>query len=235
MHRFTLAVLLVPIAAAATALPVRVDRERVRLEKQWGIVEDPDGDCTFRADLGRLTIGIPGTPHALSADIGKTNGPRLLREVDGDFHAQVKVAGAFPVDPRCLMPGRWAFFGAGLLVWQDDKNYVRFERARMHLVPSGRWRCYPSFAMHSGGRLVREWQNQDGMLDEAKCAWLRLVRRGTTITASYRQDGDGWKELPPLQIDFGAKVRVGVDAVQNTPAGFEAIFETLRVGPADVP
>ncbi len=125
MHRFTFAVLLLPIAAAATALPVRVDAERARLEKECGTVEDPDGDCTFRADLGRLSIVIPGTPHALSAEIGKMNGPRVLREIDGDFRVQVKVAGALPADPRCEMPGRWAFYGAGLLVLQDEKNYVR--------------------------------------------------------------------------------------------------------------
>ncbi len=232
MHRFTLAVLLLPIAAAAMALPVRVDRERVKLEKEWGTVEDPDGDCTFRADLGRLSIVIPGTPHALSAEISKMNAPRLLREVDGDFHAQVKVAGAFPADPRCLIPGQWAFYGAGLVVWQDDKNYVILKRARMRILPSEQWRCFPSFQLRSGGTVARHWRNQDGTLDETKPAWLRLARRGTTVTASYMQAGDGWKELPPLQIDFDAKVRVGVDAVQNTPAGYEAIFESLRIGPA---
>ena len=220
-------------AAIAIAVPLRVDRERARLEKEWGIPEDPDGDCTFRDDLGRLTIAIPGTPHALSAEIGKTNGPRVLREVDGDFCIEVKVSGALPADPHSPMPGRWAYFGAGLLVWQDNKNYVRFERARMLMQPAGQWRCWPCFELRAGAKVARTWQLTDGTLDDRKPATLRLVRRGTTLCASYSQDAGDWKDLPPLKIDFDAKVQVGVVACHSTRTGFEAVFERLRIGPAE--
>jgi hypothetical protein len=45
------------------------------------------------------------------AEIGRTNAPCLLHEMDGDFSAEVRVSGPFPGDPRCLTEGRWAFRG----------------------------------------------------------------------------------------------------------------------------
>jgi regulation of enolase protein 1 (concanavalin A-like superfamily) len=221
-------------AAVATAVTVRVDPARARFEKEWGGTEDPDQDCRFRVDPHRLMIMVPGTPHALSAEIGKVNGPRVLRAVAGDFCAEVHVEGVLPMDPHSPMPGRWAYFGAGLLVWQDDQNYVRFERSRMHIQPSGQWRCYPCFELRAGGKVTRRWQVSDGTLDDAKPAFLRLVRRGGTLTASYTQyDGD-WKELPPLEIDFGGKVRVGVAACHSTLTEFTAVFERLQISALDV-
>jgi hypothetical protein len=80
MRRAILFVLLLLTPALALAVPVRRDRERELLEKNWGTPVDPDGDCSFRAEQGRLFIKIPGKPHILAAEIGQTNGPRVLRE-----------------------------------------------------------------------------------------------------------------------------------------------------------
>jgi regulation of enolase protein 1 (concanavalin A-like superfamily) len=231
MRRLPLVVLLWLSAAAALAVPVPPDPRRAELHKRWGETVDPDGECTFRLLDDRLHLAIPGKPHVLSAELGQTNGPRVLRDVDGDFAAEVRVSGPFPGDPRCLVPGRWAFYAAGLVLWQDDKNYARLERARI-LYPNGQWRGYPNWELRAGGVVARAGGVKDGALDSEKAVCLRLVRRGATVSAAYRQDGEGWQELPLIQVDFGAKVRVGVVAQQNTASGYEAIFEGLRVGPA---
>jgi WD40 repeat protein len=48
----------------------------------WGEVVDPDGDCTFAGEDGKLTITLPGTIHDLNPDIFKDgrggNAPRVL-------------------------------------------------------------------------------------------------------------------------------------------------------------
>jgi regulation of enolase protein 1 (concanavalin A-like superfamily) len=219
-------VLLLP--GIAWTKPVPADRTRELLEKHWGMAIDPDGDCTFRPERSRLCIVVPAKAHILSAEIGKTNAPCVLREVNGDFQAEVTVSGPFPADTRCLVEGRWPYHGAGLLLWQDEKNYVRFERAHMHF-PNGQWRCYPGFELRKDGKMARSWQQTDGVLDETKPAVLRLVRKGGTVTASFSQDGKTWTELPPLQVDLDAKLRLGVHAVQNTPTAYEAILEHLTV------
>ena len=55
---------------------------------------DPDGDCTIDLKDGRLTIRVPGRPHGLDAEVDKLNSPRVLREIEGDFIADLKVDGA---------------------------------------------------------------------------------------------------------------------------------------------
>lgn len=216
--------------AAAWPIPVPVDRTRAVLEKHWGVPVDPEGDCTFRPERDRLRIVVPGKPHILSTEIGHTNAPRVVREVDGDFWAEVTVSGAFPTDPRCLTEGRWPYHAAGLLLWQDQNNYVRFERAHMR-NPNGTWRCYPAFEWRRDGMMARNWRNTDGTLDPSKPAVLRLVRKGTTLTASFRQDRNDWSALPELEVNLNAKLRVGVHAVQNTPAIYEATLERLTIRP----
>ncbi len=228
MSRLLLVAGLLLVPAWVAAKPLRPNPERELLEKHWGVAVDPERDSTFRADRDGLRIIVPGKPRVMSVEIGKTNAPRVLRELDGDFSVEVKVSGAFPTDPRCLVEGRWPYHGAGLLVWQDDRNYVRLERAHMHL-PSGLWRCYPAWEMRQDGKMVRAWQPSDGLLDEAKPAYLRIVRKAEVLTGSYSQDAKDWRELPPLQVDFGRRMRVGVEALQNTPSGMEALFEGLKI------
>jgi regulation of enolase protein 1 (concanavalin A-like superfamily) len=227
MTRLALIACLVLAPAWAAAKPLRPNPERELLEKHWGLAVDPERDSTFRADRDGLRITVPGKPRVMSVEIGKTNAPRVLREIVGDFSVEVKVSGAFPADARCLIEGRWPYHGAGLLVWQDEKNYVRLERAHMHL-PSGLWRCYPGWELRQDGKMVRGWQPSDGLLDEAKAAYFRIARSAGVLTGSYSQDGKDWRELPQLQIDFGKQVRVGVEALQNTPTGFEALFEGFK-------
>jgi regulation of enolase protein 1 (concanavalin A-like superfamily) len=226
MHRWTIAVGLLLTPILAMAVPVKKDPKQSLLEKYWGAPIDPDGDCKFRPERIRLRIVVPGKPHTMAAELGQTNAPRVLREVEGDFRVEVKVLGAFNGDARCLVAKRWAFNGAGLLLWQDAKNYIRLERARIH-YPSGQWRCYPNWEMRRDGKVARAGGVKDGTLDDPKPLFLRLSRKGNTITGAYSEDGKKWQELPAIQADFGKKVRVGVVALQNTPSSYEATFEGL--------
>ena len=89
---------------------------------------DAVGDCKLIPDANGLTIALPGKLYVLSPELDIKNSPMALTDVEGDFVAQVKVAGE-------VMPGRtpvekmpFAFHGAGLLLWKDKDNYVRLER-----------------------------------------------------------------------------------------------------------
>jgi regulation of enolase protein 1 (concanavalin A-like superfamily) len=209
-----------------------IEHQRFRVmlrDKQWGNLVDPDHDCTFRVDKEKLHIKIPPKTHILATELGTVNAPRVLRDFEGDFHAEVTVQGAIPSDPRSLVDGRWPFYGAGLLVWQDERNYIRLERARMYYVPEGIWRCYVDWELRRNGQVERWGRYGDGVLDQEIPTQFRLDRKADAFTASYSQDGKEWKQLPPMDVDFGKKLSVGVAAIQNTPAGYEATFEKLKV------
>ena len=61
---------------------------------------DPDGDCKFVVAKNALTIDAPAKDHNLTVESGVMNAPRLVRDIAGDFTAQVSVGGDFnPVGP----------------------------------------------------------------------------------------------------------------------------------------
>src|SRR4051812_29204105 len=77
-------VLVLALLAPAMAGPPPDDRYEPLEIKGWGTAINPDGDCKFSVERGRVTIAIPGKVHALSAELGRVNAPRLLQEVEGD-------------------------------------------------------------------------------------------------------------------------------------------------------
>src|SRR5262249_54354515 len=133
---------------------------------------------------------VPGKPHDLSAEIDLVNAPRVLRDVEGDFTAQVTVHG--PIRPKgaSLVESRPPFNGAGLLVWQDRDNHLRLDRAA-YLDANGRLVHYVNFELRKGGQIasqVGKWQFQLPL-------HLMLERRGATIHASVGYDGKTWVRL----------------------------------------
>jgi type 1 fimbria pilin len=82
--------LVLTIAAILASSGFSQDRPERNI-KGWGDVVDPSKDCEFKPDGNRLTIVVPGTKHDLSIETGDITAPRVLREIEGDFIAQVKV------------------------------------------------------------------------------------------------------------------------------------------------
>src|SRR6267142_1720943 len=73
----------------------------------WGMLTDPDNDCTVKGEDGKLTITIPGGTHDLNPALGGMRAPRILQDVEGDFSVQVKISGEFApgdkaADPRTV-------------------------------------------------------------------------------------------------------------------------------------
>lgn len=46
---------------------------------RWGKTVDPDGDCRITTTGARLSIHVPGTPHALVIERNQLNAPRVMR------------------------------------------------------------------------------------------------------------------------------------------------------------
>src|SRR4029079_19269947 len=93
---------------------------------------DPEKDCEYRSDGSGVTIKVPGSPHVNSAELKKVNAPRIVREVTGDFLAQVRIPDRIQPGSQPLEGFPFTFQGAGLLLWQDESNYVRLERAAIN-------------------------------------------------------------------------------------------------------
>jgi regulation of enolase protein 1 (concanavalin A-like superfamily) len=190
----------------------------------WGQPINPDGDSDIRPDGDALVIAVPPTPHDLSAELGRVNAPRVLQEVEGDFSVQVKVCGALRPGARGSVPGRLAYQAGGLLLWADNRNYLRLERAALN--DDGAVRFAAAFEVRVkgalGGARSCDLPDQD--------TYLRLERRGNQFLGSVSPDGRQWTPLEPLEADFPAKVRVGVAAVNAARRPLSVRYEGLQVG-----
>jgi regulation of enolase protein 1 (concanavalin A-like superfamily) len=208
------------------ALPLGlVDQEKFQTIKGWGTVVDPDGDCRFEAKVGKLTITIPKLPHDFTyrPDFANQNGPRILQEVNGDFSIQVRVK-AFPrPEKNTSSSGKYSFVGSGLLVWVDNKNFIRLER---------------SAEGNAGTLFVWLERFQDGNSVARKMTkivdqdtYFKVERKANKLSFAIKQGGDEqpWVEVQTQDGDLPQMLKVGVHAINTTTKVFSPQLEELKL------
>jgi regulation of enolase protein 1 (concanavalin A-like superfamily) len=212
---------------AATSI---ADEKKPQTIKGWGEVVDPDGDCTIQSEKEKVTITVPEKNHNLAPVIGQ-NAPRILQEVEGDFTVQVKVSGDFKPTDRSTLEGGRSFNGAGLLLWQDEKNFLRLERNSFRIPEQNLSVCYPPLLeLYTDGQYMNT--NPEAQLDtffKGRSTYLRLERRGGTVKASLSDDGKEWSFVKELRVDFPKKLKVGVAAISTSAEPFQVEFDELKV------
>ena len=222
------------LLAAAVCLIVVVGyltAQKTKTIHGWGTLIDPESDCTTKEEAGKLTITVPGGTHDLNMALGGMKAPRIVREVDGDFTAQVKVSGEFQPGDQPADPKTAALNAAGLLLWQDEKNYLRLERNGWWSTEDKTTACYaPLIEYYLGG----DYQGTRPKVDSAeffkgRSTWLKLERRGDKVTAFYSHDGQDWTMAEEIMVEFPRRILAGVDAVNTSKNPFTVEFEEFRV------
>jgi len=213
-------------AAAANAQPLE-NVQPLETVQGWGLVVDPVGDCKFEHEAGKFTIKVPGAYHDLWPGGGKVNAPMVLQEVQGDFSITVAVAHIDKAerDTRISgLGGTTSFHAGSLVIWQDAKNFVRFDRTQMDRGGQPITSCYLHI-FQDGARVAEE---APAVPDRP--TQLRLTRKADSLTAAYSQDGGrNWKDLTSRKIGLPAKVRAGISALNNTTRGNTVTFEGLKI------
>ncbi len=203
----------------------------------WGRFIDPDGDCRFErsADGREASLYVPGTAHALSVELPLLNAPRLLQSVRGDFSITVRVRGTESSAGRpTLRQYSSAYHGAGFLLWQDERNYVRLELASEFARGNVKPRRYVNWEYRRDGELVAS--HGQSVTDEI--SYLRLQRTGATLVAAYGPDGEQWTTGKPLETMLDNEISLGLTAVNTATKPLEAVFDEFSVihgdpGPVD--
>ena len=206
---------------------------QARIVPGWGDVVDPAGDCQFVATGGRLAITVPGTltAHDLDprSDFNNLFGPRVLREVEGDFQLQVKVRPyALPNANTTTSTGkeRASYISAGLLVWLGDKTFVKCQRAAngergeawVHL------QAYQDAKLHKVTLVPGNARN----VNKDQATYLRVERNADQLTFSTSVDAKKWALIGIVgDLELPRKLRVGVGIVNATTKDFSPEFEEL--------
>ena len=219
-----LAAVLVMTTAAAAAPGPKPESEADRFARLFGTAVDPDKDCTFKLDGAKLTITVPDTPHGWIRPT--RNAPRVVRAARGDFVARVKVTSRMHPEGISGI--------AGLVVYQDDRNFA--EWAVMRRAAAGAGRLVATFLRDGQPRAfatrgVTEWT--DAADAEAGRVWFRLTRAGSSLAYEVSSDGGAtWRHLGLNEGAAAARdVKVGVFASNPGSTPFTATFEDFTVGP----
>ncbi len=194
--------------------------------KGLGDIIDPDKDCRVSVSNGTVTMTIPGKHHDLTYtdDYTKLNSPRILQPVEGDFRLLLRVP-AYPLPGDAASSGgRHSFVSTGVLIWQDDKNFIRLERTAVAQAPAP----FVWFERFKDGKSVGGEMKPITNTDTG----FQVVRKGNQFTFSY-QDGaenKGWTEVQSEAIETPAKLQVGMTAINSTAKEFAARVTGLEVG-----
>lgn len=182
---------------------------------QWIDPDEKENPTPHDVKLGVLRIRIPKNKDLIGEN---RTAPRYLKAIAGDFQIETRVK---------FLP-KENYQGAGLLIYQNENNYLRFERAYGGLGGGG-----------EGIRLdVRTDKGYTPITTpneiqyDAETVDLRIVRSGQLITAYWRLNEDAeWREAGEYLSDFPETVMAGVVAA-NTAREVKAEFAFIRLLPS---
>jgi len=188
----------------------------------WGQLIDPDGDCRF--DVGKDSVVVtfgPG-PHSLESEVGSMNSPRIVRSLSGDFSVSTVVAGDLPLPelPR-------AYISGGLVLMQDQDNYIRLERASF--IRNGTKSFYTNFEQRIDAKRTRMGLFADFALQADRAVELRMEVRDGTVRGLVRHIGDEWHEMGTAKINTGATLLAGISGVKTIPDEVKVTFSRFHI------
>jgi len=252
--------LLLLASVGAVAAPVPVPGDKQVMAALWGKTA---GRAEFEFARGQLTVrSTSGAPHVITAGnaTARMDAPRTARTVTGDFEITLRVADATAPAKGARFDGRVPETGAGLYINGGDtvsfRYYLQQSYDRPDLYSHFRTRswlvrfyfgsladpaltqnlepvlhratttqsCYPNGCGLGGG-----WKVPDG-----KSAYIRVVRRGQTLTTFCSFDGEKW--IGPgapnraLEKSLPDEVTVGAFLSHNTYEKPTATFDNFTIG-----
>jgi regulation of enolase protein 1 (concanavalin A-like superfamily) len=214
--RSLLLLAIAPLVLSAAPVPKRNDA--ARLKEIYGTWDDPDKDCAFAFKGDKLGISLPAAWHVLWPSLrGSTNNaPRVLREVEGDFTAVVRVT--FPV-PKQVPQEFWPFCSGGLVAWESDKRFMILRRSGGDVNGESE----AIFLHHNTNDRVGMTVAPVG--ERGESAYLRLKREGKKIVPSWTRDGKSWKRVSAYDCVWADKIKVGIIAENTLGTPVEITFD----------
>jgi regulation of enolase protein 1 (concanavalin A-like superfamily) len=211
---------LLPLLAvtAITAAPAPKPQTWVQ---GWEKPVGPLRDCRIDPDGDKLTVTIPGKDHGFDVRNNRLNGPSLMREVEGDFLIQVRVASSFK--PR----GEEGHHRAGLL-FRDGETYFKVQLTANRTSELRTYHFHLS--VQSLGTSGSSNVFKDGPSLE-KPVYLRVVRKGQLLSPSWSEDGKTWAKgigewgMGPIP----GLLKVGVVAEATTDGEFKVVFDQFEL------
>jgi regulation of enolase protein 1 (concanavalin A-like superfamily) len=186
----------------------------------------PAKDCKVEKEGSSLTIEVPAGVRVLSPQLDVHTAPLMLTDVEGDFIAQVRVTGnMIPGTSPPKFKGRDnlpnTYQGAGLVLLQDSRNYIRVERSVSAERGKPTLRTRALIEIVKGGRVISVLYPRipDGDL------YIRIQRTNGAVTCLFGPNGKFWLTHEKLAIAIPPKIKVGLIASNMSKVPLNAQFE----------
>lgn len=145
------------------------------------------------------------------------NGHLYYSEADGDFTVSVKVAGEFSSQ----------YDQAGLMVRQDDENWIKYGLEIVQGTWADRYEYRGSahllgctFTSHGWS----EWSVLPQFPQEPSVIWLRIIREGHSFFVDFSLDGEEFNLIKLCSMPDATRLQVGRYATAPTGNGFPVTF-----------
>ena len=223
MFRLFRILALVPMACTVLAAPAP--------KGSWERI-DPDDDCLFDIRDSRVTLQLPGGDHELDAPPSKrSNAPRLLRDVEGDFVVRVRIRASFRPSEKSSVEEEASRVAAGLVLISADKGYVRFEygatRRKGKLSKGFTWRVEGKQFGVNGS--FTGWNPSDWAPNEENI-YLSIERAGIWIRYVLSSDGKKWACHQSFSSErLPNKFKVGLVAYSTSTDPFKVRFDQFKL------
>ena len=172
------------------------DFNSASLDNKWVLI-DPDGgsSISLTANPGWLRISTASPPgRDLIGSV--TNAPRLMQsQISGEFSIETKVSATMTKNDE----------GAGILVWKDSNQYIRFERMSRTIGNPVEQQIF--FAI-SGGSFTKVT-----LAENINPTYLKLVKSGNNFSGYYSSDDNTWIKVATFPFAIADTVTVGLDLI----------------------
>jgi S1-C subfamily serine protease len=206
---------------------------REKTEARWSCDVNVEDGCTIHHEGGETTIDVPGGSPFINAPqslLHTFNAPASVVQVKGNFFASVVVdcdldPGAETISGTGGKKLPFTFQGAGLLIWQDENNFVRIERCKgsqggVGLIHRALVEVY------SKGREVGVHYSQS--IPDVPTV-LAVRRKGASIQVLYSRAPNELVVFQELAVDFRDEVLVGVAASNLSKRPLKARFREVHL------
>lgn len=223
---------LIPLLAPLAAAPVPKAATAKKLQEVYGEVADSGCRCEMTKD-GALQVVVPKDARLIELDHDSRTPPLTAKTVTGDFEVTVRVTHLPPKDgDRADGAKQKATVSAGIALVADGDPKTSVTFVHKHTRNGDTWASGLTLqSIHANGS---SGSGRGGATLEDKPLYLRLTRRGETVTTETSGDGKKWTQFVKHKADrLGETVVVGPVAFRNTAGEYEAMFDQYEVKPLE--
>ncbi len=214
-----------------TIAGLAMEPDRPRTVPRWSCEVNFTEGAKISPHAGGAIMDLPAGVAMINAPQFKLfNAPSALVRVDGEFVAMVEISNEFDPGSTTISTstGRRfpiTFQGAGLLIWQDEKNFVRLERCKgsdgniglIHRV---------LVEIYKDGRAVGIYYSSP--MPE-KPVIVMAHRKGTTMQFLYAEPPGKMTIFKELALDFSPSILVGISASNLSKQPLRAKFDKFTL------